>query len=149
MYFFPIFNTILEDTSSNHLHLPSIEPHNNSRTTDVALLHQNGVVPRGTHSPSQQMQNPVTSQSSSSNIHHSAASNHHHLPSSDLLTISSGSAASLRAAVGVPLLNRNSPPTGTSLSAIERNLHVTLDDRELWLRFQNLTNEMIVTKNGR
>uniref|UniRef100_A0A1B0D407 Uncharacterized protein n=1 Tax=Phlebotomus papatasi TaxID=29031 RepID=A0A1B0D407_PHLPP len=32
---------------------------------------------------------------------------------------------------------------------IERNLNVTLDDRELWLRFQNLTNEMIVTKNGR
>uniref|UniRef100_A0A1B0CVS4 Putative tbx2 n=1 Tax=Lutzomyia longipalpis TaxID=7200 RepID=A0A1B0CVS4_LUTLO len=32
---------------------------------------------------------------------------------------------------------------------IERNLNVTLDDRELLLRFQNLTNEMIVTKNGR
>ncbi|XP_018785298.1 PREDICTED: T-related protein isoform X4 [Bactrocera latifrons] len=32
---------------------------------------------------------------------------------------------------------------------MERNLHVSLDDRELWLRFQNLTNEMIVTKNGR
>ncbi|XP_058116231.1 T-related protein [Anopheles ziemanni] len=31
----------------------------------------------------------------------------------------------------------------------DRNLSVTLDDRELWLRFQNLTNEMIVTKNGR
>lgn len=29
------------------------------------------------------------------------------------------------------------------------DLNVTLDDRELWLRFQNLTNEMIVTKNGR
>lgn len=26
---------------------------------------------------------------------------------------------------------------------------VNLDDRELWCRFQNLTNEMIVTKNGR
>ncbi|XP_065360522.1 T-related protein isoform X1 [Calliphora vicina] len=36
-----------------------------------------------------------------------------------------------------------------SPSALERNLHVSLDDRELWLRFQNLTNEMIVTKNGR
>lgn len=33
--------------------------------------------------------------------------------------------------------------------ASERNLSVTLDDRDLWLRFQNLTNEMIVTKNGR
>ncbi|XP_053680168.1 T-related protein [Anopheles nili] len=32
----------------------------------------------------------------------------------------------------------------------DRNsLAVTLDDRDLWLRFQNLTNEMIVTKNGR
>ncbi|XP_058465291.1 T-related protein [Malaya genurostris] len=31
----------------------------------------------------------------------------------------------------------------------ERDLSVTLDDRDLWLRFQNLTNEMIVTKNGR
>lgn len=26
---------------------------------------------------------------------------------------------------------------------------INLDDRELWCRFQNLTNEMIVTKNGR
>ncbi|XP_035784888.1 T-related protein-like [Anopheles albimanus] len=34
-------------------------------------------------------------------------------------------------------------------STVDRNLSVTLDDRELWLRFQNLTNEMIVTKNGR
>lgn len=33
---------------------------------------------------------------------------------------------------------------------LDRNLCVTtLDDRDLWLRFQNLTNEMIVTKNGR
>ncbi|XP_055371853.1 T-related protein [Condylostylus longicornis] len=32
---------------------------------------------------------------------------------------------------------------------VDRNLHVSLDDRELWMRFQNLTNEMIVTKNGR
>lgn len=31
----------------------------------------------------------------------------------------------------------------------EQNLAVTLDDRDLWMRFQNLTNEMIVTKNGR
>ncbi|XP_058055185.1 T-related protein [Anopheles bellator] len=31
----------------------------------------------------------------------------------------------------------------------DRNLSVTLDDRDLWIRFQNLTNEMIVTKNGR
>lgn len=32
---------------------------------------------------------------------------------------------------------------------IDRNLSIVLDDRELWMRFQNLTNEMIVTKNGR
>lgn len=32
---------------------------------------------------------------------------------------------------------------------LSRNLTATLDDRELWIRFQNLTNEMIVTKNGR
>ncbi|XP_044266275.1 T-box transcription factor T isoform X2 [Tribolium madens] len=31
----------------------------------------------------------------------------------------------------------------------ERDLIVTLDDRDLWLRFECLTNEMIVTKNGR
>ncbi|XP_017137828.1 T-related protein isoform X1 [Drosophila miranda] len=36
-----------------------------------------------------------------------------------------------------------------SPSELDRNLRVSLDDRELWLRFQNLTNEMIVTKNGR
>lgn len=32
---------------------------------------------------------------------------------------------------------------------VDRNVIVSLDDRELWMRFQNLTNEMIVTKNGR
>lgn len=32
---------------------------------------------------------------------------------------------------------------------IDRNVNVLLDDRDLWMRFQNLTNEMIVTKNGR
>lgn len=31
----------------------------------------------------------------------------------------------------------------------ERDINVTLDDRELWCRFQCFTNEMIVTKNGR
>ncbi|KAK4880019.1 hypothetical protein RN001_008165 [Aquatica leii] len=31
----------------------------------------------------------------------------------------------------------------------ERDLCVTLDDRELWVRFERFTNEMIVTKNGR
>ncbi|KAF5286343.1 hypothetical protein FQR65_LT12637 [Abscondita terminalis] len=31
----------------------------------------------------------------------------------------------------------------------ERDLSVTLDDRDLWVRFERFTNEMIVTKNGR
>ncbi|CAH1183629.1 unnamed protein product [Phaedon cochleariae] len=32
---------------------------------------------------------------------------------------------------------------------IERDLSITLDDRDLWVRFQSFTNEMIVTKSGR
>ncbi|XP_037953486.1 T-related protein [Teleopsis dalmanni] len=43
----------------------------------------------------------------------------------------------------------NHTPLAKCSPSMERNLHVSLDDRELWLRFQNLTNEMIVTKNGR
>lgn len=31
----------------------------------------------------------------------------------------------------------------------ERDISVSLDDRELWVRFQCFTNEMIVTKSGR
>lgn len=31
----------------------------------------------------------------------------------------------------------------------ERELRVTLEDVELWRKFQQITNEMIVTKNGR
>lgn len=52
-------------------------------------------------------------------------------------------------------LNADASLNLTSLSShnksleMERNLMVNLDDRELWCRFQNLTNEMIVTKNGR
>lgn len=129
--------------------MSSIETHNNSRTAEAVLLHQNGVMARGNESPNQQLQNPTTSQSSSSNIHHTGTSNHHNVHASDLLTISTGNSASLSSGVGVPALNRNSPLAGTSLSERDRNLHVTLDDCELWLRFQNLTNEMIVTKNGR
>lgn len=59
--------------------------------------------------------------------------------------------------------NGNSPPNhiqhlngngsnytnSRSPDQIDRNLNVSLDDRDLWMRFQNLTNEMIVTKNGR
>lgn len=45
--------------------------------------------------------------------------------------------------------NNGATTHNKSPELIERNLHVSLDDRDLWLRFQNLTNEMIVTKNGR
>lgn len=45
--------------------------------------------------------------------------------------------------------NHGSMQQRASPNDLERNLHVSLDDRELWLRFRNLTNEMIVTKNGR
>lgn len=38
---------------------------------------------------------------------------------------------------------------GSSRGGREREVTVALDDRELWVRFQTLTNEMIVTKNGR
>lgn len=38
---------------------------------------------------------------------------------------------------------------GNNFESNEGNVMVTLDERDLWLRFQNLTNEMIVTKNGR
>lgn len=31
----------------------------------------------------------------------------------------------------------------------EKELTVALDEKELWQRFKELTNEMIVTKNGR
>lgn len=31
----------------------------------------------------------------------------------------------------------------------ERQLAVRLDDKDLWLKFKEFTNEMIVTKNGR
>ena len=31
----------------------------------------------------------------------------------------------------------------------EQNLKVNLDDRDLWCKFKELTNEMIVTKGGR
>lgn len=47
----------------------------------------------------------------------------------------------------------NLGPLGTNMQSrspdVDRNVIVSLDDRELWMRFQNLTNEMIVTKNGR
>lgn len=44
--------------------------------------------------------------------------------------------------------NNNNNINNNSLD-IDRNCNIALDDRDLWMRFQNLTNEMIVTKNGR
>ena len=41
----------------------------------------------------------------------------------------------------------NSDPTGSN--SIDRECRVSLEERELWSKFQELTNEMIVTKNGR
>lgn len=32
---------------------------------------------------------------------------------------------------------------------VERDCRVSLEERDLWTKFQELTNEMIVTKNGR
>ena len=34
-------------------------------------------------------------------------------------------------------------------AAIDRECRVSLEERDLWSKFQELTNEMIVTKNGR
>ena len=52
-----------------------------------------------------------------------------------------------------PVLSGIGSYTGASGSRrspdMDADLNVTLDDRDLWMRFQNLTNEMIVTKNGR
>lgn len=40
-------------------------------------------------------------------------------------------------------------PKKEELSIEAKNIHVTLDESELWKKFKTLTNEMIVTKNGR
>ena len=49
--------------------------------------------------------------------------------------------------------NNNKHETGSSNSSTdnnpERHLNVVLEDRELWEKFKEFTNEMIVTKNGR
>jgi hypothetical protein len=34
-------------------------------------------------------------------------------------------------------------------ASIDRECRVSLEERDLWSKFQELTNEMIVTKNGR
>ncbi|XP_047127278.1 brachyury protein homolog 1-like isoform X1 [Hydra vulgaris] len=40
-------------------------------------------------------------------------------------------------------------PKKEELSSEGKHVHVSLDDSELWKKFKTLTNEMIVTKNGR
>ena len=40
-------------------------------------------------------------------------------------------------------------PRKEELSSEAKHVHVNLDDSELWKKFKSLTNEMIVTKNGR
>lgn len=79
------------------------------------------------------------SMSSSSNIKDSP---HHSNDENKLISINNGSNV-----VGGNGSNNNNVDSNSS--NIERNLAVTLDDRDLWMRFQTLTNEMIVTKNGR
>lgn len=40
-------------------------------------------------------------------------------------------------------------PKKEELSSEAKHVHVNLEDSELWKKFKSLTNEMIVTKNGR
>uniref|UniRef100_A0A182RVG7 T-box domain-containing protein n=1 Tax=Anopheles funestus TaxID=62324 RepID=A0A182RVG7_ANOFN len=62
-------------------------------------------------------------------------------------SVPNGASTGAGSTVGGTLLQSGSTVMGRG--AGDRSLSVTLDDRDLWLRFQNLTNEMIVTKNGR
>lgn len=39
--------------------------------------------------------------------------------------------------------------SGSNAVLLDRECRVSLEERELWSKFQELTNEMIVTKNGR
>ena len=63
-------------------------------------------------------------------------------PSPHILTVVDPALSGIGSYSGGSNSNRRSPD-------MDADLNVTLDDRELWMRFQNLTNEMIVTKNGR
>ncbi|XP_020716685.1 T-related protein isoform X2 [Ceratitis capitata] len=81
--------------------------------------------------------------SSNNGVTHSPQHTHHSMATS--VSGGNGINAGIRSNMqhlGGSLMTNRSP-------GMERNPHVSLDDRELWLRFQNLTNEMIVTKNGR
>lgn len=46
-------------------------------------------------------------------------------------------------------LNAKTDSSGIVGGMLDRDCRVALEERELWSKFQELTNEMIVTKNGR
>jgi hypothetical protein len=54
---------------------------------------------------------------------------------------------------GIPSVHARYANNGKSDSSngglLDRECRVSLEERELWSKFQELTNEMIVTKNGR
>ncbi|XP_026471008.1 T-box brain protein 1 [Ctenocephalides felis] len=61
----------------------------------------------------------------------------------------SDSAATLTA-MGCPVIAQHGVSSSEALqSDSNRKVTISLDERDLWIRFQALTNEMIVTKNGR
>ena len=49
----------------------------------------------------------------------------------------------------IPVSTANNPPTLDITPPRPDQPRVELDEKELWNRFNRLTNEMIVTKNGR
>lgn len=44
---------------------------------------------------------------------------------------------------------RETESANTEKTSEDTNVKITLDEPDLWRRFKSLTNEMIVTKNGR
>ena len=44
---------------------------------------------------------------------------------------------------------RETESANTDETSEDTNVKITLDEADLWRRFKSLTNEMIVTKNGR
>ncbi|CRK92891.1 CLUMA_CG006310, isoform A [Clunio marinus] len=77
-----------------------------------------------------------------------AATTSYTLSSIDLKINSSSNPDDCESSPENEVMKINVEPASKSFE-MERNLMVSLDDRDLWCRFQNLTNEMIVTKNGR
>ncbi|XP_036326322.1 T-related protein-like [Rhagoletis pomonella] len=121
------------NNTNNHNNNNNLTNVNGDNTSSVGLSHHsatnnnNGSHSSSAHSPHAQ------------HTHHSVATGGSGISGGGGLIHGMGSSINH---LGAPLAANRSP-------GMERNLHVSLDDRELWLRFQNLTNEMIVTKNGR